>query len=144
MSHQPPSAPTKKVIQMYHDTTGLDNRCKIMSTQFKGVANVFNFKYSLSMRNQILPDDKNTKESDLVVWYEHLTDNPLEGEHPNQWLLVDPDFFDALDDRHSARLTGMIHASMHAYNLFKGKYTKIKHAYIGQRPSYTTRLCVFQ
>jgi len=83
------------------------------------------------MRNQPPPTEKELESSDLIIWYEHLIISELEGDHGEQWLMVNPDYYDGIDDKHCGRLTGMIHKSEVSYGLFSKKYPDLEHINMG-------------
>lgn len=121
----------KKVIQLFPDTQGLLNDCTIIANIIRDKAAVFNCKWGFHMRGLPFSDHEDTKDSDLVISYEHLTEYPLEGNHGDQWLMVNPDYFDDIDGKHAKRLTGMLHKSKYSYSLFKQTHKNIKHVYLG-------------
>jgi hypothetical protein len=45
--------------------------------------------------------------------------------------MVNPDYYDGMDDKYQTRLTGMIHKSESSYKLFSKKYPDLKHVNLG-------------
>ena len=121
----------KKIIQLYPNTQGLHNDCNIISGIIKDRAAVHSYRWDFYARSWPLREIEYAKNSDLVISYEHLTEHPLEGDHGDQWLMVNPDYYDELDQKYVNRLTGMLHKSRHSYNLFRKTHENIKHVYLG-------------
>jgi hypothetical protein len=121
----------KKIIQLFPDTQGLLNDATIIASIVKDRAAVFSCKWGFDIRSLPLTTNEDTKDSDLVISYEHLTEYPLEGNHGDQWLMVNPDYFDDIDHNNVKRLTGMLHKSEYSYNMFKQSYKDLKHVYLG-------------
>lgn len=121
----------KKIIQLYPNTEGLFNDRTIFTEMIKDKAAVYNFSWGFHARTWPLGSNEDTRNSDLVISYEHLTEYPLEGDHGDQWLVVNPDYFDEIDQKNVKRLTGMLHKSRYSYSLFKQTHKNIKHVYLG-------------
>tara|TARA_Y100000593_G_scaffold83824_1_gene158341 strand:+ start:35860 stop:36864 length:1005 start_codon:yes stop_codon:yes gene_type:complete len=122
----------KRILQFYHNTLGLEHDVHLLTAAFsEKPADLFNFKWDLHLRFHDMPPQDDFKDADIIIYYEHMMMANPNIDCKDQWLVVNPDFFDRADEDNIGRLKGMIHKSEASFNMFKEKFINLKHYYMG-------------